>query len=125
MIFLVLSEKMIFLFPEKMILFFRQKMKEDLYQKNSWEYDIFFKCSEKMVFPKKIALEYDLFYVLSEKILLCLPFFGWKMKDNLFQEIHGNTIFSVCTYKSYKYDIILLPKNSKTVFSRENALKGD
>ena len=56
MIFLVLSGKMIFLFPENMILFFRQKMEDGLSQKNLWKYDIFFKCSEKMVFPKNIAL---------------------------------------------------------------------
>ena len=62
MIFLVLSEKMVFLISENIVLFFRQKMKDDLSQKkkNTWNYDIFFKFSEKMVFPKKIALEYDL-----------------------------------------------------------------
>ena len=31
-----------------------------LKKQNTWKYDIFFKCTEKMVFPKKIALEYDL-----------------------------------------------------------------
>ena len=35
-------------------------MKDDLSQKNTRKYDIFFKCSEKMVFPKRIALGYDL-----------------------------------------------------------------
>ena len=35
-------------------------MKDDLSQKNTWKNDIFFKCSENIVFPKKIALEYDL-----------------------------------------------------------------
>ena len=61
MIFLVLlSRKMIFLFPENIILFFRRKMKDDLSQKIYRKYDIFFKCSQNMVFPKKIALEYDL-----------------------------------------------------------------
>ena len=52
MIFLVLSGKMIFLFPENMILTLRQKMKYDLSQKNTWKYDIFFKCSEKIIFQK-------------------------------------------------------------------------
>ena len=42
-----------FYFPENMILYFRQKMKDNLSHKNTWKYDIFFKCSEKMVFPKK------------------------------------------------------------------------
>ena len=60
MIFLVvLSGKMIFPFPEIMILFVRQKMKENLSQKNTWKYNIFFKFPEKMVIQKKIALEYD------------------------------------------------------------------
>ena len=54
MIFLILSGKMVFLFPENMILFFRRKMKDDLSQKNTWKNDTFFKCSEKMVFPKKL-----------------------------------------------------------------------
>ena len=45
MIFLVLSGKMIFLFPENMILHLRRKMKDDLSQKNTRKYDIFFKLS--------------------------------------------------------------------------------
>ena len=60
MIFLVLSGKMIFLFPENMILHLRRKMKDDLSQKNTWKYDLFFKGSEKMVFSKRIALGHDL-----------------------------------------------------------------
>ena len=60
MIFLASSGKMILFFPKNKILFFKQKMKDDLSQKNTWKYDMFFKCSEKMVFPKKIALEYNL-----------------------------------------------------------------
>ena len=52
MIFLVSSGKMIFLFPENMIIFFRQKTKDDLSQKNTWKFDVFFKCTEKMVFQK-------------------------------------------------------------------------
>ena len=31
------------------------------------------------------------------------------MKDNLSQEIYGNMIFSIYTYKCYKYDIIPSP----------------
>ena len=58
MIFLVLSGKMIFLFPENMILHLRRKMKDDLSQKNTWKYDIFFKLSEKMVFSKRVAPEH-------------------------------------------------------------------
>ena len=62
----VLSGKMIFLFPEIMVLFFRRKIKNDLSQKKKEKMekrknDIFFKRPEKTAFPKKIvALEYDL-----------------------------------------------------------------
>ena len=37
MVFVVLSGKMIFLFPENMILLFRRKMKDDLSQKKYME----------------------------------------------------------------------------------------
>ena len=49
MAFLVLLGK-IFFFPENMILPLRRKMKDDLPEKNMYQYDIFFKCFEKMVF---------------------------------------------------------------------------
>ena len=60
MVFLVLSGKIIFIFPENMILHLRRKMNDDLSQKNIRKYDIFFKPSEKMVFTKRAALGYDL-----------------------------------------------------------------
>ena len=60
MIFLVLLGKMIFLFPENMILHFRRKMKDDISQKNTRKYDIFFKLSEKMAFQKGAAPAHDL-----------------------------------------------------------------
>ena len=91
MIFLVLSGKMIFLFPENIILFFRRKMKDDLSQKNTWKYDIFFKCSEKMVFPKKLHWNMIFLVVLSGKMIFLFPenmilFFRRKMKDDLSQK---------------------------------------
>ena len=61
-------ERWYYLFPKNMILFFRQKMKDDLSQKNTWKYDIFFKCPEKMVFPKIIALEYDLSCIIWKDV---------------------------------------------------------
>ena len=60
MIFLVLSGKIMFLFPENMILHLSRKMKDDLSQKNTRRYDIFFKLSEKMVFSKRVAPGHDL-----------------------------------------------------------------
>ena len=68
MIFFLLSGKMIFLFPENMILFFRHKGKDDLSQKNTWKYDIFFKYSEKMVFPRNSHLN-TIFFVISRKMV--------------------------------------------------------
>ena len=60
MIFLVLSGKIMFLFPENMILHLSRKKKDDLSQKNTRKYDIFFKLSEKMVFSKRVAPGHDL-----------------------------------------------------------------
>ena len=65
MIPLVLSGKMIFLFPENIILFFKPKMKDDLSQKNTWKCNSFFRCSEKITF------------LFPENMIL---FFRWKMK---------------------------------------------
>ena len=104
MITLVLSGKLIFLFPENIFLFFRRKMKDDISQKNTWKCDIFFKCSEKMVFPKKIALEHDLscfiiwkmIFLFSENIVL---FFRRKMKDDLSQKSTWKYIFFKCSEK--------------------------
>ena len=73
MIFFVSSEKMIFLFPKNMILFFRRKMKNNLSQKSTWKYDIFIKCSEKMIFPKKITQEYDLSYIMKKDGISFFP----------------------------------------------------
>ena len=68
MIFLVLSGKIIFLFPENIILFLRMKMEDDRSQKNTWKYDIFFKCSEKVAFPKKLLWNMIFLVVLTGKI---------------------------------------------------------
>ena len=68
MIFLKLLGKMI-LFPGNIILFFRRKMKDDLSQKNTRKYDIFFKCSEKMVFLKNSYWNITFLAVLSGKII--------------------------------------------------------
>ena len=78
MIFLAVSGKIIFLFPENMILYLRRKMKDDLSQKNTRKYDIFFKLSEKMVFPKRAAPAHDLSCII------------WK--DGIFSRKHD--IFS-------------------------------
>ena len=107
MIFLVLLGKMVFLFPENMMLFFRRKMKDDLSQKNTWKYDIFFKCSEKMIFPKQSHWNM-IFLVASSRKIIFFPenmilFFRWKMKDDLSQKIHGNTIFLSNASKAWSF----------------------
>ena len=68
-----------FLFPENMILHLRRKMKDDLSQKNTRKYDVFFKLSEKMVFSKRVAPGHD---------LSCIT---WK--DGIFSRKHD--IFSL------------------------------
>ena len=79
---------MIFLFPENITLFFPWKLKDDLSQKSTWEYDIFLKYSEKMVFPKNISLEYDLSCCVIWKDDIFFPenmilFIRRKMKGDL------------------------------------------
>ena len=112
MIFLiVLSGQVIFLFPENMIFFFRRKkMKDDLSQKYTWKYDIFFKCPEKMVFPIKIALEYDLSWLRGKMVFFSLKY----------------DIFSLVG----KWKMIFLKKYVEIwyflyIFSRKDTLKGD
>ena len=66
-------------------------MIDDLSQKNTWEYDILFKCSEKMVFPKKSHCNMIFVVVLPGKVIFLFPenmilFFRRKMKDDLSQK---------------------------------------
>ena len=93
MIFLVLSGKMIFLFPENMILFFRHKRKDDISQKNVCKNDIFFKCMFwKDGLSKKFAPEHDLFCNICKDGIslfqkLWYLFFRRKLKeDYLYQK---------------------------------------
>ena len=117
----VLPGKMIFLFPENMIWFLRQKMKDDLSKKSTWKYDIFFKYSEKMVFPKKSHWNMT-FLVLPGKIVffylkIWYFFFGrnWKM---IFLKKYMEIWY-------FLYMCINVTKKAKTIFSRENTIKGD
>ena len=135
MIFLVLSGKMIFLFRENMILYLRRKMKDDLFQKNTLKYDIFFKLSEKMVFPKRVAPAHD-FSCITWKDGFFFPpktwyfFPGQKVRGDLSQEIYRNMAFSVYTYGCYKRGAVPPPprprqNKPKMVFSRKNTPKDD
>ena len=109
MIFLVSSEKMIFLFPENMILFFRRKMKDDFSQKNTWKYNIFLKCSEKLIFSKKSHWNM-IFLISSGKMAFHFPknmiFFLLTENERLF--------FSKNTWK---YDVFCMFGKSGIPFS--------
>ena len=100
MIFLVLLGKMIFLFSENMILHLRWKMKADLSLKNTRKY-IFFKLSEKIVFPKG-PRQHMIFLALSWKMAFFSRnqyfFPGHKARNDPSQEIHVNMTFFVYTY---------------------------
>ena len=50
----------------------KQKMKDDLSQKNTLKFDIFCKCSEKIVFPKKMHWNM-IFLVLSRNMVFLFP----------------------------------------------------
>ena len=50
----------------------KRKMKDDLSQKNRSKYDIFCKCSEKIVFPKKMHWNM-IFLVLSRNMVFHFP----------------------------------------------------
>ena len=58
-----------------------------------WKHYIFFRPSEKMLFPKRTTPVHDL-SLLSGKMVFFFPdtwsfFIGQKVKDSLSQEIHG------------------------------------
>ena len=61
-------------------------------------------------------MEFDLSYIIWDVVSFS---FGRKIKHDLSHEIHGNVIFSVYMDKLYKYDITLLQKKSKMIFSRK------
>ena len=124
MIFLVLLGKMTFLFPENMILYLRRKMKDDLSQKNTRKYDIFFKLAQKMVFRTLFFMYYlERWYFFPEKMIY------FPRAESERQSFSGNI---------WKYDIFFvhvrvlqtwchapLLKKLKIVLSRKNTPKGD
>ena len=98
--------------------------------KKKRKYNIFFKYSEKKVFSKRTVPGHDLFCIIWKDGILFRKtwyfFLGRKMRDDLSQEIHGNTIFSVYRYRCCKRDAkSLCQKKSKTILSRKNTPTGD
>ena len=134
MIFFVLSWKMIFLLPEKMILSPRRKIKDDLPQKNkqkthTWEYDIFFRCSEKMVFSKKLQWNM-IFLVLPGKMGFFpenLIFFLWAENERWYlpRNTWKSDIFYIYVQVPHAQRHASLPKTVKDDLTSKNSPKGD
>ena len=76
--------------------------------KNTKIYDIFFKPSEKMVFPKRALPPHDLSCIIWKDGIFFPKkwsiFPGQKIKDSLSQEIHGN-MMHLPAKKNRKADI--------------------
>ena len=125
MIFLVLSGKMIFLFPQNMILPLRWK-KKDLSQKI---HKNIFSSNALIVFSKGLPLGHDLSWYwkmvfFSRKHDILFP--GRKAGGDLFQEKHEKMKFSVYTYGCYKRDSVpLYRKKPKIILSQKNTPEGD
>ena len=92
------------------------------FSKNTRKYDVFFKCFEKMVFPKKshwnmtfLASSGKMTSVFLETMIF---FLWWKTNDGLSKKVHGNMMFSVHSIKMVllfptNYEIILLSKKRR------------
>ena len=98
---------------DHMILFFRGKVKKDFSPKKIHGNVIFSSNVLKRLPFKKIVPEHDFsciiwkngkkaFFPTREHDIF---FFGRIMKDDLAQEIHGNMILFLYTYRCYKLDI--------------------
>ena len=93
----------------------KRKMKHDLSQKNTLKYDIFCKCSEKIVFPKKLLVLSRNIVFLFPKNMILFSYRKWKI---IFLKKRGINTFYIFgkdgIYFSYKYDIILLLKKQRS-----------
>ena len=105
-------------------------MKDDLFQKNTRKYDIFFRSCEKKVFLKRAAPGHDLSCIILKDGIFFPEiryfFLGQEASDDLSQEIHGNMIFSVYTYGYYKPGVTPpCQKKSRMLLPCKNTPKGD
>ena len=98
---LVLLGKMMFLFPENMILHLRRKMKDDISQKNTRKYDIFFKTSEKMVFSKGPRRDMVFLVLSGGKMVFFSPktwcFFLGRKWEKTFLKKYMEIWYFLCT----------------------------
>ena len=98
MIFLILLGNMIFHFLKNMILPLRRKMKDNLFQKSTRKYDIFFKLSGKMALPKEAEPAYDLCCIIwKDGIFFPENMIFFHCAESERQPFPGNT---------WKYDIL-------------------
>ena len=103
----------------------RQKMKDDLSQINTQKYDIFFKCSEKMVFSKRIAPGHDLSCTIWKGGIFFPKtwYFSWTENGG------GMSFLKKCTKIWYFLFDMFQPsppakKKSRTILSHKNKPKG-
>ena len=110
MIFLVLSEKIIFLFPENMILFLETKGKMIFLKKclEIWRY--FLQVFWKDGLSRKFTPDQDLFCNIWKDGIYFFRkiwyfFFGREMKGGeFFQKMRGNMVFSLYMRGRYKHN---------------------
>ena len=99
MIFLILSGKMIFLFPENMIFPPRRKMKDDLSKKYTEIWYFLQMLQKDGLFRKDCAGTWNFLYYL-ERWYFFPPktwyfFLGRKARSNILHEIRGDKMFRV------------------------------
>ena len=129
MIFLVLSGKLVFLFPENIILFFRRKMKDDLSQKIHGNTIFFSNGSKTWSFQKTHGGIWSFLYTWKDSNFFpgkydIFSFDGkWKM---IFLKKYMEIWYFL--YICINVTNMILPlykKKSKMIFSRKNTLTTD
>ena len=106
----------------------RRKMKDDLFQKNTRKYDIFFRPPEKKVFSRKAASGHDLFCIIWKDGFFFPKtryfFLGRKPATTFLKKYME--IFSVYTRGCYRPGVTPpCQKKSRMALSRKNPPKGD
>ena len=130
MIFLALLGKIMFLFPENMILHLRRKMKDDLSQKNTRKYDLFFKLSEKMVFSKRATPGHDLSCIIWKDGIFSQKRYIFSL-DRKWEMAFPKQCMEIWYFLSTRTGVtnaVSRPsakKKSKMVLSRKNPPKDD
>ena len=129
MIFLILSGKMIFLFPENMIFPPRRKMKDDLSKKYTEIWYFLQMLQKDGLFRKDCAGTWNFLYYLERWYFFppktWYSFLGRKARSNILHEIRGDKMFRVYTYGCYKRGATLLcqKKNQRWSYPAKIHLK--